>query len=112
MKLITAIIPPHRLDDVKEALEGTGVTGMTISEASGFGRQKGHTEVYRGAEYRVDTVPKLRLDIVVDDPLADGVVNTIAAAAHSGRIGDGKIWVTTVDTLVRVRTAERGVEAI
>ncbi len=112
MKLITAIIQPHRLDDVKEALEGTGVTGMTISEASGFGRQKGHTEVYRGAEYRVDTVPKLRLDIVVDDPLADGVVNTIAAAAHSGRIGDGKIWVTTVDTLVRVRTAERGVEAI
>ena len=112
MKLITAIIQPHRLDDVKEALEGTGVTGMTISEASGFGRQKGHTEVYRGAEYRVDTVPKIRLDIVVDDPLADGVVNTIAAAAHSGRIGDGKIWVTTVDTLVRVRTAERGVEAI
>ena len=112
MKLITAIIQPHRLDDVKEALEGTGVTGMTISEASGFGRQKGHTELYRGAEYRVDTVPKLRLDIVVDDPLADGVVNTIAAAAHSGRIGDGKIWVTTVDTLVRVRTAERGVEAI
>lgn len=112
MKLITAIIQPHRLDDVKEALETAGVTGMTISEATGFGRQKGHTEVYRGAEYRVDTVPKLRLDIVVDDPLADGVVNTIAAAAHSGRIGDGKIWVTTVDTLVRVRTAERGVEAI
>jgi nitrogen regulatory protein P-II 1 len=112
MKLITAIIQPHRLDDVKEALEGTGVEGMTISEASGFGRQKGHTEVYRGAEYKVDTVPKIRLDIVVDDPLADGVVNTIAAAAHSGRIGDGKIWVTTVDTLVRVRTAERGVEAI
>lgn len=112
MKLITAIIQPHRLDDVKEALEGTGVTGMTISEASGFGRQKGHTEVYRGAEYRVDTVPKIRLDIVVDDPLADAVVNAIAVAAHSGRIGDGKIWVTTVDTLVRVRTAERGVEAI
>lgn len=112
MKLITAIIQPHRLDDVKEALEGTGVEGMTISEASGFGRQKGHTEVYRGAEYKVDTVPKLRLDIVVDDALAEGVVNTIAAAAHSGRIGDGKIWVTTVDTLVRVRTAERGVEAL
>lgn len=112
MKLITAIIQPHRLDEVKEALDGTGVEGMTISEASGFGRQKGHTEVYRGAEYKVDTVPKIRLDIVVDDVEAEGVVNAIAAAAHSGRIGDGKIWVTTVDSLLRVRTAERGVEAL
>lgn len=112
MKLITAIIQPHRLDEVKDALEGTGVAGMTISEASGFGRQKGHTEVYRGAEYKVDTVPKIRLDIVVDDADMDGVVDAIAGAAQSGRIGDGKIWVTTVETLVRVRTAERGAQAI
>jgi len=112
MKLITAIIQPHRLDEVKDALETVGVQGMTISEASGFGRQKGHTEVYRGAEYKVDTVPKIRLDIVADDVDVEGVVNAIGGAAQSGRIGDGKIWVTTVDEIVRVRTSERGVAAI
>jgi|SRR5659263_265872 len=112
MKLITAIIQPHRLDEVKDALETVGVQGMTISEASGFGRQKGHTEVYRGAEYKVDTVPKIRLDIVVDDVDVEGVVNAIGGAAQSGRIGDGKIWVTTVEEMVRVRTSERGVAAI
>lgn len=112
MKLITAIIQPHRLDEVKDALENVGVQGMTISEASGFGRQKGHTEVYRGAEYKVDTVPKIRLDIVVDDVDVEGVVNAIGGAAQSGRIGDGKIWVTTVEEMVRVRTSERGVAAI
>ncbi len=112
MKLITAIIQPHRLDEVKDALETVGVQGMTISEASGFGRQKGHTEVYRGAEYKVDTVPKIRLDIVVDDVDVEGVVNAIGSAAQSGRIGDGKIWVTTVEEMVRVRTSERGVAAI
>lgn len=112
MKLITAIIQPHRLDDVKEALETAGVTGMTISEATGFGRQKGHTEVYRGAEYQVDTVPKIRLDIVVDDSAVPAVTSAIVTAAQSGRIGDGKIWVTPVDEVVRVRTAQSGSEAL
>jgi nitrogen regulatory protein P-II 1 len=112
MKLITAIIKPFKLDDVKEALEAVGVQGMTVSEASGFGRQKGHTEVYRGAEYTVDLVPKVRLEVIVDDPDVDAVIDAIVAAAQTGRIGDGKVWAIPVDSIVRVRTGERGVDAI
>ena len=112
MKLITAIIKPFKLDDVKEALEAVGVQGMTVSEASGFGRQKGHTEVYRGAEYTVDLVPKVRLEVIVDDADADAVIDAIVAAAQTGRIGDGKVWAIPVETIVRVRTGERGVDAI
>ena len=112
MKLITAIIKPFKLDDVKAALEGQGVHGLTVSEASGYGRQKGHTEVYRGAEYTVDLVPKVRVEVVVDDDAAVGVVDAIVGAAQTGKIGDGKVWVSPVDTIVRVRTGERGVEAL
>ena len=112
MKLITAIIKPFKLDDVKSALEAAGVHGMTISEASGFGRQRGHTEVYRGAEYTVDLVPKVRVEVVTDDAQADAIVNAIVAAARTEKIGDGKVWVTSVETVVRVRTGERGSDAI
>jgi nitrogen regulatory protein P-II 1 len=112
MKLITAIIKPFKLDEVKEALEAVGVQGMTVSEASGFGRQKGHTEVYRGAEYTVDLVPKVRLEVIVDDADVDAVIDAIVAAAQTGRIGDGKVWAIPVETIVRVRTGERGVDAI
>ena len=112
MKLITAIIKPFKLDDVKEALEAVGVQGMTVSEASGFGRQKGHTEVYRGAEYTVDLVPKVRLEVIVDDPDVDAVIDAIVAAAQTGRLGDGKVWAIPVESIVRVRTGERGVDAI
>jgi len=112
MKQITAIIKPFKLDDVKAALEVLGVQGMTVSEVQGFGRQKGHTEVYRGAEYTVDLVPKVRVDILVDDFDADKVVDAMVEAARTGKIGDGKVWVTSVDTLVRVRTGERGGDAI
>jgi nitrogen regulatory protein P-II 1 len=112
MKLITAIIKPFKLDDVKGALEGRGVHGLTVSEASGFGRQKGHTEVYRGAEYTVDLVPKVRLEIVVDDDAVDGVVDAIVSSAQTGKIGDGKVWVSPIETIVRVRTGERGSEAL
>lgn len=112
MKLITAIIKPFKLDDVKGALEGRGVHGLTVSEASGFGRQKGHTEVYRGAEYTVDLVPKVRLEIVVEDDVVDDVVDAIVASAQTGKIGDGKVWVSSVDTIVRVRTGERGSAAL
>jgi nitrogen regulatory protein P-II 1 len=112
MKLVTAIIKPFKLDDVKSALEGRGVHGLTVSEASGYGRQKGHTEVYRGAEYTVDLVPKVRLEVVVDDDLAAGVVDAIVSSAQTGKIGDGKVWVSPVETIVRVRTGERGVEAL
>jgi nitrogen regulatory protein P-II 1 len=112
MKLITAIIKPFKLEDVKSALETAGIDGLTVTEASGFGRQRGHTEVYRGAEYTVDLVPKVRIDVVVDDADADSVVDTIVSAARTDRIGDGKVWVTPVDTVVRVRTGERGREAI
>ncbi len=112
MKLITAIIKPFKLEDVKSALETAGIDGLTVTEASGFGRQRGHTEVYRGAEYTVDLVPKVRIDVVVDDADADSVVDTIVSAARTERIGDGKVWVTSVDTVVRVRTGERGREAI
>jgi nitrogen regulatory protein P-II 1 len=112
MKLITAIIKPFKLEDVKSALETAGIEGLTVTEASGFGRQRGHTEVYRGAEYTVDLVPKVRIDVVVDDANADSVVDTIVNAARTDRIGDGKVWVTPVETIVRVRTGERGGEAI
>src|SRR3954451_16826681 len=112
MKLITAIIKPFKLDDVKNALESFGVHGITVSEIRGYGRQKGHTEVYRGAEYTVDLVPKVRIEILVDDLDADKVVETVVEAAHTGKIGDGKVWVTGVDTVVRVRTGERGADAL
>lgn len=112
MKLITAIIQPYRLDAVKEALDRAGVTGMTISEAAGFGRQKGHVEVYRGAEYAVGTVPKLRVETVVEDGLLDAALAAILDSAGTGRIGDGKVWVTAVEEIVRVRTAERGAAAL
>ena len=112
MKLVTAIIKPFKLEDVKAALEGRGVHGLTVSEASGFGRQKGHTEVYRGAEYTVDLVPKVRLEILVDDEFVDDVVDSVVSAAQTGKIGDGKVWVSPVETVVRVRTGERGSAAL
>jgi nitrogen regulatory protein P-II 1 len=112
MKLVTAVIKPFKLEDVKEALETFGVQGLTVAEVSGYGRQKGHTEVYRGAEYTVDFVPKVRLDVVVADDDARDVVEVITKAASTGQIGDGKVWTTTVDELVRVRTGERGPDAL
>jgi nitrogen regulatory protein P-II 1 len=112
MKLVTAIIKPHQLDEVKEALEAYGISGMTISEASGYGRQRGHSEVYRGAEYTVDFVPKVRLEVLVDDLDTASVIDVILKSAQTGRIGDGKIWSTPVDDVVRVRTGERGHDAL
>jgi nitrogen regulatory protein P-II 1 len=112
VKLVTAIIKPFKLDDVKTALEGIGVQGMTVSEVQGFGRQRGHTEVYRGAEYTVDFVPKVRVEVLCDDADAGGVIDAIVTAAGSGSIGDGKVWSTPVDQVVRVRTGERGAEAL
>ncbi len=112
MKLVTAIIKPFKLDEVKQALEAIGVHGMTVSEASGYGRQRGHTEVYRGAEYTVDLVPKVRIEVLIEADDADRVVDAIVAAAQTGRIGDGKVWCQPVDTVVRVRTGERGVDAL
>jgi nitrogen regulatory protein P-II 1 len=112
MKLITAIIKPFKLDDVKSALEAYGIHGMTVSEASGYGRQRGHTEVYRGAEYTVDLVPKVRLEVLVDDDDADSVLEVIVKSAQTGRIGDGKAWMVPVDAVVRVRTGERGIDAL
>lgn len=112
MKLITAIVKPHRLDEVKTALQEIGVHGLTVTEASGYGRQRGHTEVYRGAEYRVDLVPKVRIEVVVEDAEADAVVDTVVKAARTGKIGDGKVWTVPVETVVRVRTDERGPDAL
>ena len=112
MKLITAIIKPHQLDEVKQALEAFGVSGMTISEASGYGRQRGHTEVYRGAEYTVDLVPKVRIEVLVEDDDASAVIDVITKSAQTGRIGDGKVWSIPVETVVRVRTGERGPSAL
>jgi nitrogen regulatory protein P-II 1 len=112
MRLVTAIIKPFKLDEVKEALEGFGITGMTVSEASGYGRQRGHSEVYRGAEYTVDFVPKVRLEVVVDDIDATAVVTVILKAAQTGRIGDGKIWTVPVEDVARVRTGEHGLDAL
>ncbi|HEY0238775.1 MAG: P-II family nitrogen regulator [Propionibacteriaceae bacterium] len=112
MKLVTAIIKPHMLDEVKSALESFGVEGMTVSEASGFGRQRGHTEVYRGAEYTVDLVPKVRLEVLVGDDDATDIIDVLVKSARTGRIGDGKVWSVPVDDVVRVRTGERGAEAL
>ena len=112
MKLVTAIVKPFVLEDVKGALEQIGVLGMTVSEVQGYGRQKGHTEVYRGAEYSVDFVPKVRVEVVADDALADKVVDAVVEAARTGKIGDGKVWITPVDSVVRVRTGERGSDAV
>jgi len=112
MKLVVAVLKPFKLDDVKEALKNLGVQGMTLTEAQGFGRQRGHTEVYRGAEYEVDFVPKIRIEVAVDDDQAADVVDAIVGAAATGKIGDGKVWVTPLETVVRVRTGERGSDAL
>ena len=112
MKLITAILKPFKLDDVKDALQAAGITGMTVSEASGFGRQRGHTEVYRGAEYTVHLVPKVRLEVLVNDEDVDSALDLIVKTASTGSIGDGKVWTTSVEQVVRVRTGERGSDAI
>ena len=112
MKQVTAVVKPFKLDDVKAALEVLGIQGLTVGEVQGFGRQKGHTEVYRGAEYTVDLVPKVRIDVIVNDEYADKVVDAVVEAARTGKIGDGKVWVTPVETLVRVRTGERGPDAV
>jgi nitrogen regulatory protein P-II 1 len=112
MKLVTAIVKPFTLEDVKAALEQIGVLGMTVSEVQGYGRQKGHTEVYRGAEYSVDFVPKIRVEVVVDEVQVDKTIEAVVEAARTGKIGDGKIWVTPVETVVRVRTGERGLDAL
>jgi nitrogen regulatory protein P-II 1 len=112
MKIVTAVIKPHKWEDVRTALEGAGVTGMTVSEVSGYGRQKGHTEVYRGAEYDVALVPKVRVEIVVDDGDVEAVTEAIVSAAATGRIGDGKVWVSPVESVVRVRTGDRDQSAV
>ena len=112
MKLITAILKPFKLDEEKDALQAAGITGMTVSEASGFGRQRGHTEVYRGAEYTVDLVPKVRLEVLVNDADVESALDLIVKAAFTGSIGDGKVWTTSVEQVIRVRTGERGSEAI
>lgn len=112
MKLVTAIIKPFKLEEVKEALSAIDVLGMTVSEASGYGRQRGHVEVYRGAEYTVDLVPKVRLEVLADDDRVDAILTAIVTAANTGRIGDGKVWVVPVESVTRVRTGETGSEAI
>jgi nitrogen regulatory protein P-II 1 len=112
MKLVTAVIKPHKWEEVREALEASGVTGMTVSEVSGYGRQKGHTEVYRGAEYDIALVPKIRIEIVVDDLDVDDVLRVVVKTAQTGRIGDGKVWVQPVDAVVRVRTGDRDEAAL
>ena len=109
---VVAVIKPHRLDEVKEALKGIGITGMTVTEVKGFGRQGGHTETYRGAEYTVDLIPKIKLEVLCDTSDADKVIDTITESARTGSIGDGKIWAYSLDRLVRVRTGEKDVEAI
>jgi nitrogen regulatory protein P-II 1 len=112
MKKVEAVIKPFKLDEVKEALHEIGIQGLTVTEAKGFGRQKGHTELYRGAEYVVDFLPKVKIEIVMDDALVERAVEAIQQAAHTGRIGDGKIFISQVEEVVRIRTGERGVEAI
>lgn len=112
MMLVTAIVKPFALDDVRAGLEQLDVAGMTVSEVSGYGRQRGHTEVYRGADYQVDFVPKVRVEVVVDASLVEKVIDTVVHAARTGKIGDGKVWVTAVETVVRVRTGERGADAL
>jgi nitrogen regulatory protein P-II 1 len=112
MKLITAVVKPFRLDEVKSALQALGIRGLTVTEASGYGRQRGHTEVYRGAEYRVDLVPKVRIEVLVEDAVAEEALDAVVQAAHTGRVGDGKVWSVPVDDVVRVRTGERGTDAL
>jgi nitrogen regulatory protein P-II 1 len=112
VKLITAIVKPFKVDDVKDALKSAGVQGMTVSEVKGFGRQGGHTETYRGSEYAIDFVPKVKMELVVDEAQVDAVVDAIRAAANTGKIGDGKVWVTDISRLVRIRTGEEGTNAI
>lgn len=112
MKLITAVVKPFKLDDVKDALKAAGIAGMTVTEVRGFGRQGGHTETYRGAEYKIDFVPKVSIELVVDDAHVDAAVEAVLAAASTGKIGDGKIWVTDVDRLIRIRTGEEGPDAV
>ena len=112
MKIITAIIKPFRLDEVKDALKGAGVAGITVSEVQGFGRQAGHTEVYRGTEYKIDFVPKVRLEMVVDEAEVDRIIEVLTTSARTGKIGDGKIWVTDVERVIRIRTGEQGSDAI
>ena len=112
MKLVTAIVKPFRLDEVKEALKAEGIAGMTVSEVQGFGRQRGHPEVYRGAEYNIDFVPKVRIEVLADDGDVDRLIEVIAASANTGKIGDGKVWVTDVERVVRIRTGERDSDAL
>jgi nitrogen regulatory protein P-II 1 len=112
MKLVTAIVKPFKLDEVKEALKDAGIQGMTVSEVQGFGRQRGHTEVYRGAEYTIDFVPKIRIEILTDDVDVDRIVDTVVAAARTDKIGDGKVWVSDVDRIVRIRTGEMDADAV
>ncbi len=112
MRLITAIVKPFKVDDVKSALKDAGVGGVTVSEVQGFGRQRGHTEVYRGAEYTVDFVPKVRMELLVEDADVERILEAVVAAARTGKIGDGKVWVTSIEQIVRIRTGERGGEAI
>jgi nitrogen regulatory protein P-II 1 len=112
LELITAVIKPHVVDEVREALQGIGVQGMTIAEVKGFGRQGGHTETYRGAEYKVDFVPKIKVEVLVDSSEAEKVADTLVAAARTGKIGDGKIWMTSVDRVMRIRTGEQGTDAV
>ena len=112
MKLVVAVVKPHVLDEIKEALRDIGVEGLTTTDVEGFGRQRGHTEVYRGAEYQVDFVPKVKVEILADDEQAQGVVDAVVKAARTGKIGDGKIWVLPVDSLVRIRTGEMGPDAL
>jgi nitrogen regulatory protein P-II 1 len=112
MKLITAIVKPFKLDDVKEALKAAGVQGITVSEVKGFGRQGGHTETYRGSEYQIDFVPKMRIELVVEDNSLEQIIDVIREAASTGKIGDGKIWITNVEQIIRIRTGEHGADAI
>ena len=112
MKLVTAIVKPHRVEEVKEALRGLGIDGLTTTDVEGFGRQRGHTEVYRGAEYQVDFVPKVRVEILVADENAQAVVDAVVGAARTGKIGDGKLWVTEVEHVIRIRTGEMGPDAV
>ncbi len=112
MKLITAILKPSKVDDVKVALQAAGIQGMTVSETRGFGRQKGHTEIYRGAEYRVDFLPKVRVEVLAEDAEVQSIVDTIVEAARTGSVGDGKLWVTPVEQVIRIRTGERGDDAL
>ncbi len=112
MKLIVAVLKPFKLDDVKEGLKALGIHGLTLTEAQGFGRQRGHTEVYRGAEYEVEFVPKIRLEVLVDDSRVEEVVSAIVETAGTGKIGDGKVWILPVEEVIRVRTGERGTEAL